>query len=249
MRPDAIYDRPDLYDRIVTPGPCEPFYRGLAAETGGPVLELACGTGRLTIPLAADGHEVVGVDLSPAMLDAAAGKARRAGAKVAFVCGDMERFALGRRFRLVLVSCNSLAHLRSNAAVLSCLARIRDHLAPGGRLAFDVVQPDLRALAACAGRGGRPARTWLPPGAPAVEERTTYDPVEQVRVSHWSLCRPDGSREPLRRLALRQFFPNEIPLLLGAAGLRLVARYGDFEGNPLGPGSANQVCVAAAGAG
>jgi 2-polyprenyl-3-methyl-5-hydroxy-6-metoxy-1,4-benzoquinol methylase len=61
--PLALYDLPLLYDLIVRPGPCEAFYRKLASCTGGPVLELACGTGRLTVPLALVGHDVVGLDV------------------------------------------------------------------------------------------------------------------------------------------------------------------------------------------
>ncbi|TIP91247.1 MAG: class I SAM-dependent methyltransferase [Mesorhizobium sp.] len=71
----TLYDLPSLYDAVVTPGPCEPFYRRLACSTGGPILELACGTGRLTIPLALDGHEVVGLDASYPMIRAARAKA------------------------------------------------------------------------------------------------------------------------------------------------------------------------------
>src|SRR5690349_8398997 len=70
MHSVALYDVPGLYDRVVRTGPCESFYGDLARQTGGPILELACGTGRLTIPLARDGHEVVGLDASRTMLRA-----------------------------------------------------------------------------------------------------------------------------------------------------------------------------------
>src|ERR1051326_2942980 len=78
MKNTALYDDPKLYDLIVPRGPCEPFYRDIASQPGGPVLELACGTGRLTLPVAADGHEVVAVDASTAMLDMATAKAAAA---------------------------------------------------------------------------------------------------------------------------------------------------------------------------
>ena len=74
MRHDTLYDNPHLYDLVVPRGPCEPFYRSVARSTGGPVLELACGTGRLTIPLAQDGHGVVGLDSSACMLRRARAK-------------------------------------------------------------------------------------------------------------------------------------------------------------------------------
>jgi SAM-dependent methyltransferase len=96
----ALYDEPALYDLVVTPGPCEAFYRELARRTDGPVLELACGTGRLTVPLARDGQEVVGLDASPAMLRAARAKAeagRAGGTGVAHMAGVAGRTGGDRR--------------------------------------------------------------------------------------------------------------------------------------------------------
>lgn len=72
-------------------------------RTGGPVLELACGTGRLSVPLALDGHEVVGLDVSAAMLRAARRKAESAGAEIEFVQGHMRWLELGREFALIVV--------------------------------------------------------------------------------------------------------------------------------------------------
>src|SRR5215207_5783514 len=103
MRHETLYDDPHLYDLIVPRGPCEPFYRSVARSTGGPVLEFACGTGRLTIPLAADGHDVVGLDSSACMLRRARAKAAEAGVPVSLMHGDMRHFALGQRFALVIV--------------------------------------------------------------------------------------------------------------------------------------------------
>ena len=91
MKHLALYDVPPLYDLMVQPGPCERFYRDLANRVGGPILELASGSGRLTIPLALDGHEVVGLDASKSM----------------------------RSFALAIISCNSLAHLTTNEELKS----------------------------------------------------------------------------------------------------------------------------------
>ena len=242
----SLYGAADLYDAIVQPGPCESFYREEARRAGGPVLELACGTGRLTLPLARDGHAVVGLDTSRPMLAAARRKAWECGLDVAFIQGDMRDFDLGGRFALVIISCNSLAHLSEPEDILACLTTVRRHLAPGGTLAFDVVQPDLRALSRPE-RG--PRRLDLgpnPSSAIEAEEVSSYDPVTQLRTSHWRIRRAGQPEQAMAPLVLRQFFPRELPLLLGAAGLALVARHGDFARNPLGPGSLNQICLARA---
>jgi 2-polyprenyl-3-methyl-5-hydroxy-6-metoxy-1,4-benzoquinol methylase len=129
LHPAGALRAGDLYDRIARPGPSEAFYRKLARDMGRgtrPVLELACGTGRLTIPIARDGHETVGLDTSPTMLEAARAKAESSGLGNTFVRGDMRAFALHRHFGLIVVSCNSLAHLTTNEDLRACLRRVRD---------------------------------------------------------------------------------------------------------------------------
>jgi SAM-dependent methyltransferase len=240
----TLYDLPSLYDAVVTPGPCESFYRQLACSTAGPILELACGTGRLTIPLALDGHEVVGLDASHAMIRAARAKAELKRAEAEFVLGDMRRFDLGRRFSLVIVSCNSLAHLTTNDDIVECLNRIARHLAPGGLLAFDVVNPNIRDLAR---RGQATSGNGLyQPAYSGNNELIAYDPVEQVQVLKWRFEVMGREMPPLAPMRLRSFFPQELPLRLALAGLELVARYGDFKGGGFNGSSPNQIYVAQA---
>ena len=109
------------------------FYLDVAARQAGPVLELACGTGRVTAPLAAAGHEVVGVDLDPVML----GAARAKYPDLPLVCADMRRFTLHRRFPLVVIAYNGL-QLLDPVGREQCLTCVREHLTPGGVLAFEV---------------------------------------------------------------------------------------------------------------
>jgi SAM-dependent methyltransferase len=242
--PLSLYDLAEVYDAILPPGPCEPFYREEARRAGGPVLELACGTGRLTIPLAQDGHEVVGLDASPAMLAQAKRKAAEAGVVATFVSGDMRAFDLGRRFGFVLVSCNSLGHMTEPEDLQACLMSIRRHLAPGGVLAFDVVLPDPRHLVSPDGGARRLDLGPNPTSAIEGREWVEYDPVRQLRIAHWRVRPWDREEVALAPLIQRQFFPHELPLLLQASGLELIARHGDFTRNPLEPWSLNQVCLA-----
>lgn len=110
-----------------------PFLLGVAEAHPGPLLELACGTGRILEPLVAAGLDVTGLDLDPAML--AAARRRVPGAPL--VAADMRHFALARRFAVVAVAYNSL-QLLDRAGRLACLRTAADHLAPGGRLALEV---------------------------------------------------------------------------------------------------------------
>ncbi|MDF2973537.1 MAG: methyltransferase protein [Microvirga sp.] len=246
MKHLALYDLPPLYDLIVQPGPCERFYRDLANRVAGSVLELACGTGRLTIPLALDGHEIVGLDKSHAMLRSAREKADAERVEITFVHGDMRRFKLDRRFSVVIISCNSLAHLTTNEELKSCLRSVAKHLVPGGLVAFDIVNPNLRELLRPETQSVRLDVGPNPSAAVAVEEIATYDPVQQIRVAQWRILdKTDRSRE-IAPLALRVVYPQEVSLLLDAAGFELAARYGDFDCNPLSSQSLNQICLARA---
>jgi SAM-dependent methyltransferase len=237
----SLYDLPDIYDRALPPGPCEAFYRGLAEAADGPVLELGCGTGRLTIPLARAGVEITGLDSSPSMLATARRKAEAAGVRVRWRQGDMARLEGDERYALVVLSCNSLAHMTDAASLSACLAGVRRSLAPGGLFAFDVVNPDRRQLE-------RPPAARFRRGHSGeglrVRETAIYDPETQVRALTWEVRDDDGPTRRLQPLRLRQFFPDELPRLLENAGLRLMSRHGDFDGARFGARSRNQVCVA-----
>ena len=234
----ALYDHPALYDLLVHPGPCERFYCDLARDTAGPVLELACGTGRLTLPLARTGQDVTGLDASDAMLRAARAKAETRCSTARFVQGDMRSFELGQRFALVIVSCNSLGHLTDHEDMATALGQVARHLDPGGLFAFDIANPQIRDLAQL--------DVAARPGVVRREELVAYDPVQQVRVVQWHVHEPGRRTRTFAPMRLRAIFPRELPLLLKAAGLDLIAQHGDFEGGPLTGGSPNQVCLARA---
>jgi SAM-dependent methyltransferase len=115
------------------------FWLEVARQAGGPVLELACGTGRLTHALADAGTAVVGLDNDPVMLSAAsAANAGRHRGWPIFIAGDMRRFALNCRFGLVFVGYNSLQLLTDPRDMTACLRLAREHLAPGGRVGLEV---------------------------------------------------------------------------------------------------------------
>jgi SAM-dependent methyltransferase len=97
-----FYDHPHLYDALLPANTHVPFYVDLARQQPGAVLELACGTGQLTIPIALAGLPTVGFDRSSAMLNGAKVRASAAGASVEFVEGDMKDFALASHRDILL---------------------------------------------------------------------------------------------------------------------------------------------------
>jgi len=226
------------------------FYRMLADERGGPVLDLGCGTGRLLAPLLADGHRVVGVDHAPAMLARAAARVARLSAarrrRALLVRADLRRIAFAPRFAFAIVAFHGIQHLVSDAELLGFLRRARAALIPGGWLAFDVFAPSPDFLARVRAEGS--ARRWhrtlfRHPTTGRREEYTASFALDARRRTllttfHYQPVDARGRRrgaERRARLCHRQLDPLAVTDFLTRAGLELLQRWSDFHGAPLGP--------------
>ena len=148
MEQNSLYDRPDLYDLIAPSDPAlECFYVATAGERGGRVLDLACGSGRLTIPLARSGLQVTGGDLSAKMLERARRSAEALTVELDLVQLDMRHFDLnGRTFDTIIVAMNSILHLHSLDDFSGFFRSVARHLSPKGRLVFDAFFPNVAML-------------------------------------------------------------------------------------------------------
>src|SRR2546425_427710 len=130
------------------------MYRNFAELSNGPLLELACGSGRLLVPLATEDHEITGVDTSAKMLQLAEQYTRRAGVaeQVQLVQQDMCTLKLERKFRLAFVALGSFAHLTSRKLQQQALAAIRAHLVTGGMFILDIGNADARYMEGLSGQ-------------------------------------------------------------------------------------------------
>jgi SAM-dependent methyltransferase len=228
------------------------WYRELAKRRAATrVLELGAGSGRVTIPLARDGHEVVAVDRSAAMLDRL--RARVAALpdvvarRITIVQGDLRDFDVAGRFPLVIAAFNVLEHLYTRGEVAACLGRVAAHLEDGGAFAFDVQMPDLAWLLRDPQK--RWARTrFTDPTTGRVMFYSTnhdYDPVSQIALIRLYYEPADGKGAArVVKLSQRKFFPAELEALLAHAGFRTAERHGDFAGQPLDAAAESQVIVA-----
>jgi SAM-dependent methyltransferase len=219
------------------------FYRELARETGGPILDVGCGTGRVTAALAADGHEVVGIDLSAPMLRIAEQRRGRLPDEVArrlsYQQADMMTLALGRDFPLIVTPSRVFMFALTSAAQRQALAALRSHLRPKGLLVLDLFDPQLDLVV---------PRPDAPQGGvevvhPTTGNRVTWavtarnpDPARQLIVDDWAATEIDASGRGLRtdteRLTLRWTLRSEMRLLFELAGLEVVGDYGDFRKGP-----------------
>jgi SAM-dependent methyltransferase len=253
---DAYAWEADLYD-VTTTGVSEqdvPFYTALAADAGGPVLELGCGTGRVLAPCVAAAGRGVGVDSSPAMLERARRRLLADGLsdRVELRLGDMRTVRVNRRFPLVTIPFRSLFHLPGDDDWLAALATVRAHLEPGGRFAGDVFVPDPELLASRQDHHGFTGEVRHPDTGQRVAlwEHNSFDPVAQVahRRRVTEILDDDGLvlERRHRLLEVHVRYPNEVLRLLAAAGFAVEQIFGGFDGRPLDSGAEDLIWIARA---
>jgi SAM-dependent methyltransferase len=247
----------EVYDAIYADRDDVGFWRAMAAEADGPLLEIGCGTGRVALALARAGHEVTGLDLSAPMIERARAKlsaeAPAVRERVSLVVGDMTAFDLGRRFAAIMSPFGGFQHLTTVDQQLACLACCRDHLRPGGALVLDLFNPSpvptdlLQDEPADAEEEatlvewthGRRIRSWI--------TVVGYRPAEQVNECELvcEILEPDGtSRRISDAFPLRYLFRYELEHLLVRAGLELAGLHGDYDRSPFAAESPGMIAVA-----
>jgi len=221
-----------------------PFILALAEEFGGPILELGCGSGRLLIPLARAGHQVVGLDNSAAML--ALARARLAAEptavqkRITLVEADMTKFELTGeygRFPLVIIPYNTFMHLNSQQKMVA-LKRIKPYLRADGRLFIDLINPFAIAQTPddddfilensfAAPETGQPIQQYA---------RNQLDEDAQILNIIWAYDEFTADGDAVQRTtidaAYHFLYPHQLDLLLNNAGYQLQTLAGDYDNIP-----------------
>lgn len=218
-----------------------PHYARVAAETAGPILELACGTGRLTFPMLEAGDAVVGIDAAPGMIARAderrAALAAEDRARVRFQVADLRTLDLGERFSGVVLAFNSLMHMTTDEDLTAAFETVRRHLDPGGLFHFDLHTP-LPELLYRDPNGRYDPQEMIDPATGdryVVTESNDYDPRTQINrlFFHYQKVHRDGRpaevRERRAELALRVIFPRELDRWLSSSGFEIAGEWDDFE--------------------
>ncbi len=234
------FDDAELYDVLFSDlGFDRDFYLDLARKAGRPVLEVACGTGRILIPCLQSGIDIDGLDLYPSMLDVLRRKAAGLGFTPRLYAADMRNFTLLRRYGLIFIAFNGFVHNLTTEEQLQTLSGCREHLLPDGDLVFNVFFPGLEIIA---GPQGVPVlelevhhpRTGLPV---RIYDTRTLNRIEQIQHSRVEIQELDGEgRVAVSHLSetdMRWIFKPEMELLLRAAGFSRWRICGGFDGHPL----------------
>jgi SAM-dependent methyltransferase len=194
------------------------FYLEEARKSGGPVVELGVGTGRIAVPIAADGIRVIGIDSSRAMLEVCARRAALAGVELHLRLGDLRQPPVVERVPLVICPFRSLLHMHTDEDRLNVLGAAHELLVPGGRFVFDVFAPDAADIAQTHER-------WLE-REPGIFEHAVWD--ESAR----TLTLTVRGDEQETTMALAWLSPVEWRGLLERAGFEIEACYGWFDRSP-----------------
>ena len=257
---ESLYDNfiAEYYDwsPIVTGRRDIGFYVSAAKEFAEPVLELGCGSGRVTLAIARAGFRITGLDLSAKMLAKAEEKIAKlpdeVRSRVTLVQGNMTNFDLHQRFRLVIIPFRPFQHLLEVQRQLDCLAQARKHLEANGRLILDFFQTDARRMHDPEFLEERQAAEYFMPDGRKVrltERVTAFHRADQVNDVEmiYHVTHADGREERLlMAFPFRYFFRYEVEHLLARCGFQVNQTFGDFDRSALQDRSPEMIFVARA---
>ncbi len=237
----------EFYDHVTVyrERPDVAFFIEAAREAGSPVLEIGCGTGRVLLPVARAGFDMVGLDASPGMLAVCRGKLQHepeaVRTRVELIEGDMRAFDLGRVFNLVIIPFRPFQHLLTVEDQRACLGSVSRHLAPGGRLILDLFNPSLDYLAKRVTGEEIPegAEFSMPDGrrvsrATRILAQDRFSQVNRVELIY-HVTHPDGRTERfLHAFGMRYLFRFEAEHLLARAGFEVEHLYAAYDRSAYG---------------
>lgn len=223
------------------------FYFDLAVLQEGPILDVACGTGRFTIPLAERGFDITGLDITPEMLKLAKQKAELNNVSVNWVHADARKFELSRKYRFIFTTGNSFQHFLDRASVDGLLGSVYRHLDEDGVFTFETRNPTISILTADE-EVEKDAGSWTDSYGYQCSStyRRSYDHKSQLEHYIFTNRRwQEVSKvvETIEPFVLRYFFPQELESLLFYYGFELVEMYGDFDKSPFQADSPLMVCI------
>lgn len=218
-----------------------PLWLNLAAEQGGPILELGCGTGRVLIPLARAGFGTVGLDHDLAMLKYLRSNVRSlANPQPLILLADISSFHLSRKFPLVILPCNTFSTLSATSRK-ACLQCVRRHLLPGGLFAVSVPNPSMLMELPAHSQAELEEEFTHPLSGNPLQVSSMWRRTNTTFTLTWLYDHllPDGSVQRKQVEVIHQLISTEGYLAeIKAAGMEIRAMYGDFDRSVYGADSA-----------
>ena len=225
------------------------FYRSLARHSAGPIVEFMCGSGRVCVPLARDGHTVTGVDISAAMLSHIPTHAQyKESLALTTVQADMTEWQPDQKYGLAIVALNSFMHLQTTAEHLAALQVAHRALRPGGTLVIDLFNPDMRHLPDYKGDLVLDKQFEMPDGRMVQKFVAQWSDTAQQRIHVVFMYDINDATQRIQRVnasfAMRYFWRFELEHLLARAGFAVVDVYGSYDLAPYEADSSQLIVVA-----
>jgi SAM-dependent methyltransferase len=240
FRDPQIYDVQDegYYDDY-------PLIEQWAQSLGGPLLDLACGTGRMALRMAELGYQVTGVDITPEMISWARQKAEQRKLSIEWIVADARSFHLQKQYSLLYMLENAFQFFLTRVDQEAMLTCVREHLLPEGCFLFETRNPNPRNLQEVRHPDGE-SFTTPDGGQLLVTEEQRYDPMTQIQhyTRHLTFLQPGGKRDEKKlRVALRYVYPQELEALLYYNGFQIRSCYGNWHQEPLTATSPSMIYV------
>lgn len=238
---DLIY-RGEIYDKMNDFSFDFEFYKKWCGQIRGSILELCCGTGRLTIPLKKYGLNISGMDISDSMLEMARNKAKSENIDIEFMKGDMRNFHLPKKYSTIFIPFNSLQNTYSISDIEFIFGNVKKHLEPNGHFIFDIFNPSIHFIVEREKEMKETFRFHLNDGREVVvHEKCEYDSAFQVNRVKWFF--KIGDAETIEKLDMRCFFPLEMDAILKYNKFTVIKKFGSFDEDSFDSKSKKQIYV------
>jgi SAM-dependent methyltransferase len=239
---DLIYDA-NIYDGMNTNLADLEFYKGwLPKNNEARILEICCGTGRLTIPIAKDGYHISGVDYMSSMLEKAKVKASEEGLKVEFIEADIRSLDLPEKYDLIFIPFNSIHHLYKNEDLFKALNVVKNHLKEGGLFLLDCFNPNNHLLLKLKKDKKIAEYTTNDVREVLIKQQMRYENETQINRIEWYYY-INGEFNSIQNLDMRLYFPQELASYLVRNKFDIIHKFGGFEEEEFNDTSEKQLFV------
>lgn len=240
---ELIYDG-NIYDGMNTNINDLQFYkRWLPKNKSARILELCCGTGRLTLPIAKDGYNISGVDFTSSMLKQAKEKAIQQELDIEFIEADIRTLDLPEQYDLIFIPFNSIHHLYKNEDLFMAFNAVKKHLKKGGLFLLDCFNPNIRYIVESEKEIKEIAKFKTEDRRDVlIKQIMQYENKTQINRIEWHYY-INGKFDSIQNLDMRMFFPQELDSHIEKSGFNIIHKFGSFEEDSFVDNSEKQIFV------